>query len=97
MRVILWRYRVHPRARSDFEATYGPAGAWAELFARAPGFLGTELMRDSESYLTIDRWRDAADFEAFRAAHRADYDALDRATEGWTGGEERLGAFDTLG
>jgi hypothetical protein len=46
-----------------------------------------------KAYLTIDRWRSEADFTAFLAEHRADYDALDAATEGWTEEEVRLGVW----
>jgi heme-degrading monooxygenase HmoA len=97
MWAVLWRYRVHSHARAEFEACYGPAGAWAALFARAPGYLGTELMRgEGAVYLTIDRWHAATDFEAFLLAHRDDYDALDRRTEPWAEHEERLGAFGSV-
>lgn len=92
---IVWRYAVKPEARAEFEAAYGPAGDWAALFARAGGFLGTELLRgEGGTYLTIDRWRARADFDSFLAAHRADYDALDRRAEGWTIEEHKIGSFD---
>jgi hypothetical protein len=47
--------------------------------------------------MTIDRWRSVADFEAFLAAWRADYEALDRSTEGWTIEEERIGLWEVAG
>ncbi len=97
MIAILWTYEVHSDAAVDFERAYGPAGDWAALFRRASGYLGTELLRGpGTAYLTIDRWRDSADFEAFMAAHRADYEALDRATQGWTTEERKLGLWDSL-
>ena len=66
MIAILWRYEVIPEHRAEFEATYGPVGDWARLFARSGGFRGTELMKaDDGSYLTIDVWRARADFDAF--------------------------------
>ncbi len=98
MIAILWRYWVHPHAVAEFESAYCPDGAWAVLFGRAPGYAGTELIRGADgAYVTIDRWRSAADFDTFLAAHRLDYDALDRATEGWTRSEQRIGLFDTVG
>ena len=98
MILILWRYTVRPAARADFVRTYGPAGAWAALFARGEGFLGTGLWRGpGDTFLTVDRWRRAADFEAFMAGHRAAYEALDRATAGWTVEETRLGLWDDGG
>ena len=94
---ILWRYQVKPEHRADFEAAYGPAGAWALLFARHSGFAGTRLLRGEEdNYLTLDQWRSRADFDAFLAEHEADYRALDASTEGWTRSEERLGLFEPL-
>jgi len=97
MIAILWSYEVRPEARDAFERAYGLEGDWAALFGRAAGYLGTELLRGAgNAYLTIDRWRGEADFEAFMAAHRADYQALDRATEGWTTEERRLGVWHAL-
>jgi heme-degrading monooxygenase HmoA len=98
MIALIWRYEVNEEARAAFEATYGPTGAWARLFARAEGFRGTELLRaDDGSYLTLDVWESQAHFDAFMAAHGADYEALDRSTEGWTRSEHRIGAFEVLG
>jgi heme-degrading monooxygenase HmoA len=98
MHALIWRYEVKDEARPAFEATYGPTGAWAQLFARSAGFRGTELMRaDDGSYLTLDVWRSRADFDAFLSDHRADYEALDRSTEGWTTSEIRLGEYEVMG
>jgi heme-degrading monooxygenase HmoA len=95
---LIWRYEVLEEARAAFEAAYGPAGAWAQLFARAEGYRGTELLRAEDgSYLTLDVWRSSGDFEAFMAEHRADYEALDRSTGAWTRCEHRIGAYDVLG
>jgi len=98
MIALVWRYEVKEEARDAFEATYAPTGAWARLFARAEGFRGTELFRARDgSYLTLDVWRTRDDLDAFMAAHRADYDALDRSTEGWTRSEHQLGDYEVLG
>lgn len=95
MIAFVWRYVVRPAHIADFERTYGPSGAWAELFARADGYLGTELLRGGEGrYLTIDRWRSAADFDAFMTSHRAAYQALDAICDAWTIEEERIGGGD---
>jgi heme-degrading monooxygenase HmoA len=94
---ILWRYKVRPERVADFERVYDASGDWAKLFARASGYLGTELLRDGEgSYLTIDRWHARGDFDNFLTAHRADYEALDKICDGWTIKEERLGIFEAL-
>ena len=97
MIALIWRYEVLEEARPAFEATYAPTGAWAQLFARAEGFKGTELLKAEDgSYLTLDVWRSRDDFEAFLAVHGADYEALDRSTEGWTATEHRIGEFEVL-
>ena len=94
MFAIIWRFEIREAHRAEFEAAYGPTGDWARLFARSGGFRGTELLRAEDgSYLTLDVWRARADFDAFLAEHRADYDALDRRTEAWTRAEHRIGEF----
>ena len=98
MFVRTWRYRVD-RARSEaFERAYGPDGDWARLFARGGGFLNTELLGavdrgsgDALVYVTIDRWRDRSDWEAFLADHGDDYRALDQRLEDLTLDEQDLG------
>lgn len=77
---VLWEFMVHPDHESEFRRCYGPKGEWARLFARAPGYLGTELLQDRLDplrYLTIDRWRSEADYAAFREQFATDYAALD--------------------
>ena len=98
MIALIWRYEVKEEARAAFEATYGPTGAWAQLFARAAGFRGTELFRAEDgSYLSLDVWASQADFDAFMAEYGDDYRALDQSTESWTRSEHRIGAFEVLG
>lgn len=94
--VILWRFRVAPDHRAAFEAAYGADGDWARLFARGPGFLGTELLRapdETDEYITIDRWDNAASHAAFLDMFGDAYRALDARMEGLTLAEERIGAF----
>jgi len=94
MIAILWRYEVPEAHRAAFEAAYGPEGDWARLFARTPGFGGTELLiGEPGHYMTIDRWAKASDFDAFLAAHGDAYRAMDARCEGWTTSEEKLGVF----
>ena len=92
--VIVWQYDVVAAHVDEFERTYGARGEWAELFARAEGYLGTQLCADRDvprRYVTFDRWRSAADFAAFRERCGAEYLALDARCEAWTEREERLG------
>lgn len=97
MIAILWCYDVHPEALQAFERAYGPEGDWAALFRRGEGYLGTELLSGpGGDFLTIDRWRSQADFDSFMAEHRAEYDSLDGAAEGWTLEERRLGTWKSV-
>jgi heme-degrading monooxygenase HmoA len=94
--VIVWTFRPKPGRELEFERAYGPSGGWATLFRRAPGYLGTELLRAADSsgqYLTVDRWQSRAAYEAFRVALPAEYEALDRACEALTVSEERVGDY----
>ena len=97
MHAVVWTYRIAPGAAVAFEALYGAEGDWARLFRRAPGYLGTELYRDAADparYLTIDRWRTRADYEAFLQSAYADYAALDARGDALTLEEARLAAVD---
>lgn len=93
--VILWEFRVRPGSEPAFEAAYGANGDWARLFRKAPGYLGTELLRAAQEgrYLTVDRWASRAEFEAFRDAHRQEYGALDARCEELTIAETPMGTF----
>lgn len=100
MLVILWEFRVRPGAEAAFEGAYGPGGAWGRLFARAEGWLGTELLRDGTvpgRYLTLDRWTSAAAYDAFLATHREEYAALDRECGTLAADERLLGRFEAVG
>jgi heme-degrading monooxygenase HmoA len=91
--VILWSFDVAPEHEAAFIATYGPQGEWAQLFARAPGFIGVELYRDGGRFLTIDRWLSEPAFAAFQAEFAEAYLALDARCEALTRAETKLGAF----
>jgi heme-degrading monooxygenase HmoA len=95
--VLVWEYRVEAAQAAAFERSYGPDGDWARLFRRAEGYLGTQLLRDADDatrYVTLDRWRHADDFAAFKSRFAADYSSLDAQCEALTVAEHRLGAFD---
>lgn len=95
MIAILWTYRIEPGRAALFEAIYGPEGDWAQLFRRAHGYRGTELLREGDGrYATIDRWDSAADFERFKRHFAEDYERLDARCETLTETEEFIGAFD---
>ena len=96
MLLILWEYEVLPERRAAFVQAYGPDGAWAELFSRADGFLGLELLCDQDGqgrFLTIDRWRSREAFEGFMASSGEPYRALGDQLHPLSVVQTRLGAF----
>jgi len=99
MYLVLWRFRPVVGREDEFKLAYGPFGKWARLFRREQGYLGTELLRRSESsreYLTLDRWESRATYEAFRARWSYEYRRLDHLLEELTEEEALVGAFEAL-
>jgi len=99
MHVIVWEYTVPEAHRDAFERDYGPNGDWVALFRSAPGYIGTELLRDEKipgRYITIDRWATEADFAAFKKTSGALYEAMDRQFESLTSHEVKTGTFRSV-
>ena len=95
----LWEFTVQAARQAEFERHYGPDGTWARLFRLAPGYLGSELLRDCKDplrYLTIDRWESHESSQAFRRLHGAEYERLDGEFEGLTTREKPLGEYDPV-
>ena len=95
--VRIWKFRPPPGREAEFALAYGHVGVWAALFAKANGYLGTELHRPDQTggwWLTIDRWNSAADFERFQDDFDEEYRKLDRELEGISGEEQFVGAFN---
>jgi heme-degrading monooxygenase HmoA len=95
----LWEFRVRPERAAEFETAYSPRGAWAALFTKSPGYLGTTLLKDPAApgrYLTIDRWSSPAAHTAMRERHAAEYETLDRSFEALTESEIALGTFEEI-
>lgn len=98
MYVIVWEFLVQPAKVGEFVAAYKFDGAWAKLFAKADGYIGTELLRSTENgqgttFVTIDRWKTAEDFTRFQQRFGAEYRLLDTQLEGLTLSERKLGTF----
>ncbi len=92
----VWEYSVAPENQDAFHEAYGPDGAWAQLFRRAPGYLRTELHRDrlqSDRFLTIDYWESEAAWQVFRSTYTAEYEALDEGCAALTQREAEIGRF----
>ena len=93
----IWRFRPPEGREDEFADAYSGGGRWAALFAQAPGYVGSTLLRPAEPggwWLTIDRWRSAGDFEGFGRDFGEAYRALDAELEGLAGDEEFVGAFE---
>ena len=98
MYIILWEFLVKPEKQTEFMKVYALTGAWAELFKKSPGYLGTELSRDetnSQRYLTIDRWESREAFQGFLSHWEEEYNTLDAGCEGLTVHESCIGRFET--
>jgi len=96
----MWEYLVRPECAGDFEHAYGPNGLWVALFRRDSGYVGTELHRDRQNatrYVTIDYWKSAEAWEAFRARESAAFEAIDARCERFTLEEHEIGVFDPVG
>ncbi|MBV9669415.1 MAG: antibiotic biosynthesis monooxygenase [Acidobacteriales bacterium] len=96
MIVIVWRFVAKAERVREFESRYSGEGDWAQLFARAEGYIGTEMWRavdEANTYLVLDRWDSAEHFSAFKAKFQREYEALDRMCEALTEREEKVGVF----
>lgn len=99
MYVIIWKYQVKTDRTADFEQIYHSNGAWVELFRKEEGYLGTELLHDSNQlyrYITIDRWTSSHDYESFRSRWKSEYARLDAQCEGLTEQETLLGKWESV-
>jgi len=89
--VTVWKFIVWPDRVAEFEQHYGPAGSWATLFRKSPGYVRTELFRgDGHEYITIDYWENADAYRDFRDRHAAEYARLDAQMEALTEREEAI-------
>lgn len=80
MFVCIWEFRVTAGSERDFERIYAPDGDWAQLFRLSPDYAGTDLyhdVADVRRYLTMDRWRSRAAFDALKNDRRDEYLTLD--------------------
>ena len=84
------------RDRAAFEEAYGANGEWAQFFAGAPGYIGTELLLDMEipgRYLVIDRWESVEAYNLFASEHREEYMRRVDDTRLYYDQELRFGTF----
>lgn len=98
--LYVYRFRVRADHEREFLRAYAPDGTWDVLFHRAPGFLGTRLLRDCMNqleFLTIDSWESDGWYTTFRDKWRADYERLDQACMAFTEEETYIGHFVDIG
>ena len=97
MIALVFSYDV--REPAQFEQAYGPDGDWAQFFAGARGYIGTELLRDVETpgrYLVIDRWESADAYNAFATDNREEYMRRVDDTRYLYDQELRFGTFENV-
>jgi quinol monooxygenase YgiN len=94
--VIVWEFRINSRKRHAFELAYGPDGEWAMFFQKGAGYLGTELVQDSQEpdrYITLDHWKSRKHYEIFKRQNRKMYEIIDEKCEALTTKEVEIGKF----
>ncbi len=97
---VAWEFVVKPQAIERFEQAYGPAGDWAALFARYPGFRGTTLLRDVATpgrYVTIDRWDSRRQRDDMLTRGQDEYTRLDASFADCLESEAEVGIFEERG
>jgi heme-degrading monooxygenase HmoA len=99
MHIILWEYIVTAGQEAAFEKIYGSYGDWAQLFRQSDGYLGTDLVRNSNispRYITIDRWVSSEAYDAFQEKYHAAYEELDSRCQSLTEHERLIGRGEIL-
>ena len=93
MYIILWEYIVRVGQEPVFENVYGSTGDWAQLFRQSDGYLGTDLVRDSNisrRYITIDRWVTFEAYNLFQEQYHEAYEELDARCQSLTEHEKLI-------
>jgi len=94
---IIWEYIVRDDCLERFLELYSPDGRWVELFRKYPGFVATELLRDTANgwrFVTVDIWESQSAYAAMKERSRADYQVLDGLGDALTLSETFLGMFE---
>jgi heme-degrading monooxygenase HmoA len=94
---ILWEYIVREDCLERFLELYSPTGRWVQLFKKHPGFVGTDLMRDTSNstrFVTIDIWESLPAYTAMKEKSGAAYEVLDKLGDSLTISETCWGVFE---
>jgi hypothetical protein len=95
MFVILWEFQARQSCQAELLAANRPEGDWGRFFRRDPAYLGTEVLCDAHRIVTVDRWTSRDAYNAFREAHLAEYQEIDRQLERLTEHEHHIGSFES--
>ena len=99
MYCVVWQYEVRADQQDLFEYTYGPKGAWSQLFSTSKQYEVSQLSKclDRENeYLLLDWWKDATSYQAFLKDNESTYASLSSQFENLYVKEVRLGAFESI-
>ncbi|HEX5171586.1 MAG TPA: antibiotic biosynthesis monooxygenase [Cyclobacteriaceae bacterium] len=97
MYVVVWKYKVRPADRIQFEAEYGHGGAWVSLFRGSKGYVGSKLYAGTDNhYLLIDAWDTRKSYENFLEAKQVQYQHLSDQFKYLYAEEIRIGDFHEL-
>ena len=95
--IVIWEFEVAQEKVAAFEKLYGPIGGWAKLFRQSPGYLKTELLRNTVEptrYTTVDYWRSRTEYDQFKQQHAAEYLLLDQQGDRLTTAERLVGTIE---
>lgn len=98
MFVALWEFEVKPGSEEKFEDIYGTQGTWVRLFRKSTEYRETRLLKDAireRVYMTLDFWESRDAYDIFKKLHKTEYDSIDRACEGLTLCETKIGEFES--
>jgi hypothetical protein len=96
---LVREFVIHGDMCAQFELTFGPGGAFSELFASKPGFRGLSLMRDvdnSQRYLSVEIWESKARRAEAIEKDQEGFSELDEMLDRLASARTDLGSFRLL-
>lgn len=93
--ITIWRYKIKPEKRSEFEKLYGQNGEWVKLFKKYPDYIKTELIKNlnNNHYITLDYWNSKESYYKFKEAAKKEFIEIDSQGEELTIEEKHIGEF----
>jgi len=94
--IRIWELQAKAGLEEEFEKVFGPEGDWVVLFRKSKAFVRTDLFRDLETrghYVIVDHFASQSGFQTFLRENRAEFDALEKRSEGLCASEKRMGSF----